>query len=450
MTIGVSAISVLRNRDFRLYALSSLLSSLAAEILVVAIGWSIYDVSRDPIDLGYVYLVQFLPSLALVLLTGAAADRYRRKSIVALCQLMECVFTLGIFLVANAGTHHVWPILLMVAGLGASRAFYNPAALALAPTLVEREQIPSAIACSTSSWQLSAIAGPALGGVLYGFSPFAAYTTALVMAAAATLAVVGIRKVEEPRPREAATLESLAGGFRFMLREKVVLGAASLDLFAVLLGSVVALLPIFARDILVAGPTGLGLLRAGVGIGALPMAIFLGLFPIRHRAGWIMFSTVAVFGISIVVFGFSHWIWLSVAALIVMGASDMISVYIREVLVQLWTPDALRGRVNAVYMLMITASNELGGFRAGASAKAFGFVYMFLYVTASDRGTPQTTLAATVFGAVAAVVLGGICTLIVAALWARWFPAIRNADDLTNTQQLEPELHEAAKASMLD
>ncbi len=450
MTIGVSAISVLRNRDFRLYALSSLLSALAAEILVVAIGWSIYDISRDPIDLGYVYLVQFLPSFFLVFLTGAAADRYRRKTIVALCQLLECVFTLGIFLVANTGMHDVWPILIMVAGLGASRAFYNPAALALAPTLVAREQIPSAIACSTSSWQLSAIAGPALGGVLYGFSPFIAYTTALVMAGGATLAVLGIRKIEEPRPREAATLESLVGGFRFMLREKVVLGASSLDLFAVLLGSVVALLPVFARDILVAGPTGLGLLRAGIGIGALPMAIFLGLFPIRRRAGWIMFSTVAVFGISIIVFGFSHWIWLSVAALIVMGASDMISVYIREVLVQLWTPDALRGRVNAVYMLMITASNELGGFRAGSSAKAFSFVYMMMYVTAAEAGSEEATLAATIFGAVAAVVVGGICTLIVAALWARWFPAIRNADDLTAVKQLEPELHEAAKASMLD
>jgi len=198
----------------------------------------------------------------------------------------------------------------------------------------------------------------------------------------------------------------LAGGFRFMLREKVVLGASSLDLFAVLLGSVVALLPIFARDILVAGPTGLGLLRAGVGLGALPLAIFLGLFPIRRRAGWIMFSTVAVFGICIVVFGFSHWIWLSVAALIVMGASDMISVYIREVLVQLWTPDALRGRVNAVYMLMITASNELGGFRAGLSAKAFGIVYLLTHVARSDRGSQEATLAATIFGAVAAVAVG--------------------------------------------
>jgi MFS family permease len=450
MTIGVSAISVLRNRDFRLYALSSLLSALAAEILVVAIGWSIYDISRDPIDLGNVYLVQFLPSFFLVLLTGAAADRYPRKTIVALCQLMECIFTLGIFLVANAGMHHVWPILILVAGLGASRAFYNPAALALAPTLVERAQIPSAIACSTSSWQLSAIAGPALGGVLYDLWPFAAYTTALVMAAAATIAVLGIRKVEEPRPRETATLKSLAGGFRFMLREKVVLGASSLDLFAVLLGSVVALLPVFARDILVAGPIGLGLLRAGIGIGALPMAIFLGLFPIRRRAGWIMFTTVAVFGISIVVFGFSRWIWLSVAALIVMGASDMISVYIREVLVQLWTPDPLRGRVNAVYTLMITASNELGGFRAGLAAKAFGIVYMLMYVTSPDGESGRSTLAATVFGVVAAVVVGGICTLAVAALWARWFPAIRNADDLTAVEQLEPELHEAAKASMLD
>jgi MFS family permease len=424
MAIGATGISVLRNRDFRLYAIHSLLAQLAAEILIVAIGWSIYDITRDPWDLGLIGLAQFLPNCLLVLFTGSAADRYSRKHILVLSMISEFVFALGIFLLAREHLHQVWPIFVMVAGIAASRAFGNPAALALAPTLVERAQIPAAVATSTSAWQFSSIAGPALGGVLYGLAPTIAYGTALVMVFVSGVAVFGIRKAEELRPREASTLDSLVGGFRFMLRQKVVLGAASLDLFAVLLGSTTALLPVFARDILATGPWGLGLLRAGIGIGALIMALFLAVRPVRRRAGLVMFVTVAVFGVATTAFGLSHWIGLSVVALIIMGASDMISVFIREVLVQLWTPDALRGRVNAVYILMITASNELGAFRAGWSAARFG--------------------------AVTAVVAGGCCTLAVAALWSRLFPALRAADDLHAVEQLEPELHEAAKASMLD
>ena len=424
MAIYANAATVLRNRDFRLYTIHSLLAQLAAEILIVAIQWSIYDITRDPLDLGLVGLVQFLPSCFLVLLTGAAADRYSRKRILVLTMVAEFVFALGIFLVASAHLQQVWPIFVLVAGLAAGRAFGNPAALALAPNLVEREQIPAAVATSTSAWQFSAIAGPALGGVLYGFSPTVAYVTALVMVFISGWAVFGIRKVEEPHPTEASTTDSLIGGFKFMLRQKVVLGAASLDLFAVLLGSTTALLPVFARDILATGPWGLGLLRAGIGIGALAMALYLAVRPVRRRAGLVMFTTVAVFGVATVAFGLSHWIGISVAALIVMGASDMISVFIREVLVQLWTPDALRGRVNAVYMLMVSASNELGAFRAGWSAARFG--------------------------AVTAVVAGGCCTLGVAALWSMLFPALRKADDLTSVEQLEPEIHTIAKSGFID
>jgi len=423
MSSRLSAITVLKNRDFRLYALNALLTQLAAEILIVAIQWSIYDISNDPFDLGLVGLVQFLPSCLLVLLTGAAADRYSRKGILILCALAEFGCTLGIFLVSSAGLHQVWPILTLIAVLAAGRAFAGPAMLAMAPALVERDQIPAAIATSTSAWQFSAIAGPALGGVLYGLSPTVAYVTALVMVAIGGVAIIGIHHREERRRPEATSFDEMIGGFRFMLREKVVLGAASLDLFAVLLGSATALLPVFAKD-LTHGVWGLGLFRAGIGIGALIMAVYLGLRPIRRRAGFLMFAAVAVFGLGTIAFGLSHWIGLSVAALILMGASDMISVYIREVLVQLWTPDSLRGRVNAVYILMINASNELGSFRAGWSGATFG---------------PVT-----------AVVAGGFCTVACAALWAKWFPALRNADDLTETEQLEPELHEAAKASMLD
>jgi len=421
---GVNAISVLRNRNFFLYTLNSLLASFGAEILIVAIGWRIYEISHDPWDLALVGLAQFLPHCLLVLVTGAVADRYPRRQILMFCMLAELAFTLGIFLVATAPLVHTWPILFLVSGLAIGRAFFGPAALALAPTLVEREQIPSAIACSTAAWQLSSIAGPALGGVLYGFSPSAAYSVALVMALVGTLAVIGIRKVEEPQAREVDVWSSMIGGFAFMRREKVVLGASTLDLFAVLLGSATALLPVFAHDILITGPWGLGLLRAGIGIGALAMALLLGIRPIRRRAGKIMFVTVAVFGLGTIAFGLSHSVGVSIGALIIMGASDMISVYIREVLVQLWTPDSLRGRVNAVYMLAISASNELGAFRAGTSAS--------------------------LFGAVPAVVLGGICILVVALLWAIWFPALRKADDLTAVEALEPDERDRVEAKAFD
>src|SRR5690349_1702804 len=421
---GVNAFSVLRRRNFFLYALATLLASFGAEILIVAIGWRIYEISHNPVDLGLVGLVQFLPNCLLVLVTGAAADRYPRKTIVMLCMLAELVFTIGIFLVASASLTHVWPILALVAGLAVGRAFMNPAALAMAPALVERSQIPSAIACSTAAWQLSSIAGPALGGVLYGIAPSAAYSVAVAMALVGTVAVIFINLTEEPREHHKSAWNSLIGGFSFVLKEKVVLGACTLDLVAVLLGSTTALLPMFAKDILVTGPWGLGLLRAGIGIGALCMTFYLGWKPIRKHAGTIMFVAVAVFGLGTIVFSLSHSIGVSVAALIIMGASDMISVYVREVLVQLWTPDALRGRVNAVYMLMITASNELGAARAGVSAA--------------------------ILGAVTATFIGGGCILACAALWARWFPALRKAHDLTAVAAVEAEASARAATAVVD
>jgi MFS family permease len=420
---GVNAFSVLRRRNFFLYALATLLASFGAEILIVAISWRIYEISHNPIDLGLVGLAQFLPNCVLVLVTGATADRYPRKQIVMFCMLSELAFTIGIFLAASASLSHVWPILLLVAGLAVGRAFMNPAALAMAPALVERSQIPSAIACSTAAWQLSSIAGPALGGVLYGVSPSAAYTVAVVMALVGTLAVICIRVKEETRTHEESAWDSMIGGFSFVMKEKVVLGACTLDLFAVLLGSATTLLPVFAAT-LVGEVWALGLLRAGIGIGALMMTFYLGWKPIRRHAGTIMFVTVGVFGAATIVFSLSHSIAVSVAALIVMGASDMISVYIREVLVQLWTPDSLRGRVNAVYMLMITASNELGGFRAGG--------------------------AAWLIGAVPATLLGGGCILMVAALWAKWFPGLRNADDLTAVEPIEAEARDRAASAVVD
>lgn len=398
-----------RNRNFLAYIIVLFLSSLAAEILTVAIGWRIYDISGRALDLGLVGLVQFLPSFVLVFITGAVADLYSRRSIILCCLVSEFVFTLAIFFVANGvpafAQNQVWPILALIAGLAVGRAFLSPAAQSLAPNLVERHEISTAIACSTATWQLSVIAGPAIGGVLYGFAPAFAYGMGLSMVGVALVAAVCIAHREQPRPREQGIAQALIGGFRYMLQEKVVLGASTLDLFAVLLGSVAVLLPIYARDILAVGPWGLGFLRAGMGIGALVTALYLGWRPIRRKAGPIMFVTVGIFGLATIGLGFSKSLPLSILALVIMGASDMVSVYIREVLIQLWTPDHLRGRVTALYGLGIIASNELGGFRAG--------------------------LVASLIGAVPATLAGGCCTVVVALLWSRWFPKLRRQDALS-------------------
>lgn len=400
-----SVLTVLRNRDFLRFEISVTLATLAAEILTVSVGWMIYDISRDPFDLGLVGLVQFLPTLLLVLVTGTVADSFPRHRIIIACLAVEFIVIFGIFLVHEGGNHQIWPILCLIALLGAGRAFYSPAAHALAPNLVKREEIGAAIACSTASWQCGAIAGPALGGFLYGISPTFAFGTALAMIVISMISAFGIRRIDPARSREEDMVSAILGGFRYMLREKVVLGATTLDLFAVLLGSTVVLLPIYARDILIGSPWELGMLRAAIGVGALAMAIYLGIYPIRRRAGHIMFAAVAVFGLGTIVFGLSTSLYLSVAALALMGASDMISVYIREVLIQLWTPDEVRGRVTAVNFVLINASNELGTFRAGYSASLFGAVF--------------------------ATVAGGICTLAVTMLWIWWFPKLRRADDLS-------------------
>ena len=408
MTAKPTMISVLRNRDFLFLETNAFFSTLAAEILTVSVAWMIYDISRDPFDLGLVGLVQFLPVLLLVMLTGTFADRYSRRRIIAICMLVEFVAILGITLVAINGTSKIWPILALLALLGAGRAFLTPASRALAPTVVKREEIGAAISCSTAIWQFCSIAGPAIGGLLYGISPLVAYVTALVMVAIALLASLFIRPVPQQPMEEGNVLQSLMGGFRYMKEEKIVLGATTLDLFAVLFGTTVVLLPIYARDILVAGPFELGVLRAAIGVGALAMALYLGIYPVRRKAGHIMFGAVLIFGLGTIVFALSDVLVLTVAALAIMGAADMVSVYIREVLMQLWTPDQLRGRVNAVNSVLVNASNELGAFRAGS--------------------------AAGLIGTVPAAFLGGLSILIITLLWMRWFPKLRRADDLSGAE----------------
>ena len=403
-TLRVSAEhTALRHPKFFLYWIAIGCASFAVQIMSVSVGWEIYDITRDPLYLGYVGLVQFLPPLLLVLVTGLAADRFNRRLIMASCLALEAVCALGLLLFTLSKPTDVTPVFGILAVLGVARAFMNPASDALAPNLVPKEAIAHAISLTTMIWQLANIAGPVAGGLLYGLAGEVAYGVALALVVIAALLVVAMGRVAQTRetPAEETTLGSLFAGFAFIRREKIVLGAVSLDLFAVLLGGAVALLPVYARDILDVGPWGLGLLRAAPGVGAVAMALYLARYGIKDHAGRILFVFVALFGFFTLVFGLSTSVPLSIGALVLMGACDMVSVYIRETLLQLWTPDEVRGRVNAVNRVFIGASNELGEFRAG-------------------------TVAAWI-GAVAAVALGGAGTMGVAFFWSRWFPELRTA-----------------------
>ncbi|MFN4144091.1 MFS transporter [Aestuariivirga sp.] len=403
MTLRASGeANALRHPKFVLYWLAIGCASFAVQIMSVSVGWQIYDITRDPLYLGYVGLAQFMPPLLLVLVTGLAADRFNRRFIMAGCLALEALCALGLLLFTLSDPGGVAPVFGILVVLGVARAFLNPASDALAPNLVPRKAIAHAISLTAMIWQVANIAGPVAGGLLYGISGEAAYGTALALVTAAAVLVLSIGRVPQPNHAGAeTTLGTLFAGFSFIRKERIVLGAISLDLFAVLLGGAVALLPVYARDILEVGPWGLGLLRAAPGVGAVAMALYLARFGIKDRAGVILFVFVAAFGFFTMVFGLSTFVPLSIAALVLMGAFDMVSVYIRETLLQLWTPDEVRGRVNAVNRVFIGASNELGEFRAG--------------------------VVAAWIGAVAAVTLGGAGTMAVAYFWSRWFPELRTA-----------------------
>jgi MFS family permease len=375
------------------------LATFATQIVSVAVGWQVYDLTRDPFDLGLVGIVQFLPSLLLVLVTGAASDRFGRRLIMGLSTGVEALCAVALLLFSVHGPTGVGPIFAVLAVFGVARAFLGPAAASLVANLVPKEDFANAVAWNSSAWQTATIVGPVAGGLLYGLSAEVAYGIAAMLMAAATFLAFSIPKPAQHTTGEKPSMETLFAGFRYIWSEKVVLGAISLDLFAVLLSGAVALLPVYARDILELGPWGLGLLRAAPGIGALAVAVWLTGHPIRNHAGIIMFAFVALFGVFTVVFGVSTVPWLSIFALAMLGATDMVSVYVRETLIQLWTPDEVRGRVNAVNMVFVGASNELGEFRAG-------------------------TMAALI-GTVPAVVFGGAGAVAVAGLWAVLFPELR-------------------------
>jgi MFS family permease len=394
----------LHYRGFVFYWLANWAASFAVQIMSVSVGWQIYDITRDPLYLGFVGLAQFLPPLFLVLVTGLAADKFNRRLIMALCLAVEAICAAALLFFTLSAPHVVWPIFGILFVLGVARAFLNPASDALAPNLLPKEAIANGISLNSMSWQIGNIVGPVAGGLLYGISGSVAYGTALVLIGLAVLLVTMIGSVPQKDHAEETSLGTLLAGFKFIRSEKIVLGAISLDLFAVLLGGAVALMPVFARDILDVGPLGLGLLRSAPGVGAVIMALWLARVGINRKAGVILFAFVAAFGFFTVVFGLSKSVPLSIAALALMGACDMVSVYIRETLMQLWTPDDVRGRVNAVNRVFIGASNELGEFRAG--------------------------IVAAWIGAVAAVVVGGVGTMAVAFFWSRWFPELRTAERL--------------------
>ena len=389
---------------YRLYWVARFLLVFAIQVLSVSVGWQIYDQTRDPFLLGLVGLVQFLPAPLLVLVTGSVADRYNRRRIMASCMAVEGACALALLSILHSETTEIWPVFAVLLVFGIARAFMGPAVQSLLANLVPQQAFANAIALNSSSFQIATIVGPTAGGLLYGVSSELAYSVSVAFFLFAGILTLMIPKPAQRQSHQPVTTEALFAGFRYIWSQPIVLGALSLDMVAVMLGGATALLPVFARDILDVGPWGLGALRSAVGVGALLMSIWLINNPVRDHAGVTMFVAVAVYGLAIVVFGTSTTVWLSVLALAVMGASDMVSVFIRQTLVQLQTPDELRGRVSAVNMTFIGASNELGEFRAGSMAAGFGVV--------------------------PAVVIGGAGALITAALWAKLFPDLRNVRHL--------------------
>ncbi len=438
---GPRRFAAFRHRSFVRYFTARLFTTFGAQILSVSVIWHIYALTKSALFTGMVGLVQFLPLALLVLVTGTAADQFGRRMIMGLSILLAAACAATMMLLTASGAITATLMLGVLVVFGVARAFLGPASSSLVVSLVPAHDFANAVTWNSSAWQAATIVGPAAGGVLLGLGepgfanwltkhgqgelgaflnghgPEIAYTIAFVFMILGALLVFSIPKPPKAPPKERPTLSNMLEGFRFIWKQKVILGAISLDLFAVLMGGVIALLPIYAEEILHLGPEGLGWLRAAPGVGAIVTAALLAMFPIRDHAGHIMFVCVALFGAFTVVFGLSTVAWLSILALILLGAADMVSVVVRETLLQLWTPDEVRGRVNAVNSVFVSASNELGEFRAGTMAHAIG---------------------AGAVGAVPAVVIGGVGAMMVAGGWAWMFPKLRKARRLDGSDVAHP------------
>ena len=396
--------SVFHYRPFKLFLCARAATFMAFQMLGVAVGWQIYALTGSAMYLGLVGLAQFMPMFLLTLVVGHVADRYDRRSIARICQTVEGLAAGVLALGSFSGWQSEWSILIIICIVGAGRAFEGPSLQALLPGLVPIKLFPRAAAWSTSAMQTATIVGPALGGFLYVAGPAVVYATAGVLFLAASFFIALIRIERIPSKHEPVSIRSLFAGISFIRSRKEILGAISLDLFAVLLGGATALLPIYARDILMTGPWGLGLLRSAPAVGALTMSVFLARRPLRRRVGRSMFIAVAVFGTATIIFALSTSFILSLISLVVLGASDVISVVIRHSLVQIQTPDEMRGRVSAVNSMFIGTSNQLGEFESG--------------------------ITASLFGVVPAVLIGGIGTIIIVIIWMRLFPQLAGIDSL--------------------
>jgi len=406
MTSAIAPEQLLHHRSFRLFWLASVASTIALQMQIVAVGWQVYQLTHSPFDLGIVGLVQFIPSLFLVFVVGHVADRHDRRQVARFSILVEAIAA-GLLAAGSLGG---WltkeAIFAIVFVIGAGRAFSKPTMSAMLPTLMQPSLLPRAVAGSASATQVAIIIGPAIGGFLYVAGPSAVYITSCILFVLCSVLVSMIKVETPPAKRENATLKSVFAGIAYIRSKPAIFGAISLDLFAVLLGGATALLPVYAHDILHTNSVGLGLLRSAPAVGALSVAIFLARNPLKGRIGRTMFIAVGIFGLATIVFGLSQSFVVSLLALVVLGASDMISVVVRSTFVQLETPDEMRGRVSAVNSVFIGTSNQLGEFESG--------------------------LTAAWFGAVPAVLIGGIGTLVVVALWIRLFPQLFHVDRLVD------------------
>lgn len=410
-------LGVLRNRNLSFYLSARFLGTLAVQMQSVAVGWQVYQITGSLFDLGLIGLAQFAPFLVLILWAGHVADRHDRRRIIVLCMLVQLLVSGLLLAFTWSGSSVVWPVFAVLVLFGSARAFMMPASQAVLRNLVPDRDFGQAVALSSSTFHVAVIAGPVLGGLLYVYGPTVVYTVSALLLAVSVILMASAKSAPQARSTQPASWHTLLEGLRFVRSRPIVLGAISLDLFAVLFGGATALLPAYAHDVLHAGPTALGWLRTAPGAGAALCSIALAFFPIRRRVGAWMFGGVALFGLAVLALGSTSQFPVALGALFVLGAGDMVSVYVRHLLVQYETPDEIRGRVSAVNAVFIGASNELGEFESGITAGWLGLVR--------------------------AILLGGAATLAVTGLWAVLFPVLSKMDRFPHHDKEEREARKA-------